>query len=624
MVSQSHSGMMNHMEHGRPMQMQYVPQQGMQQIQVQQVQQGAVPANVAFAPQGSVRMVQTIQPQPGQQYVIAQSGQQLAPGQSIPVTVGPNGVLQPRIQQGHGAHPLHQLDGNGGLLEEDDVGSDFVDAPCSSNSVAPKRYKCKSSKKNVNDEDALRIARDLLKALQMDGGGGGGMSDSSSDEEEVDEDDDPIRRIADRIGDGQIEDGEQAIVEEDPLNSGDDQSDDEDLETLFDADNVIMCQFEKVVHRARSKWKFQLKDGIMHIDNKDYCFQKCSDYDVVGVVNYDAMIFAARKGFLLDDLRTVLDFFGVRLDVVYVGNMFFEVTLQLRVSRHSADNVTPPYISSSKFGASESSSSKTRQNRVIPLPYITGRERAKHPKRRHTTVASLLGEPEYTVCKDHLRGHEEDPQFACESCEKKFMSRNELRNHKRRNCMEPPPKKRPSACRRSRQYEPQPDAPLPRSGLKMTSLQQFSLSDLSGIYVMLRAEDVRQFVGYTALDAPAMLCARSQGYCGADVPLFLYYSDQNRGPKKKSFNFWPLVLAGMVGLGVLVITILALSTITIIRSGRRALIRPQKNSRSPPPPYPYNLDGTSDLPPAPVSSMSAPQPFTVNPTMDIPFVPPTA
>ncbi|VDM70515.1 unnamed protein product [Strongylus vulgaris] len=101
------------------------------------------------------------------------------------------------------------------------------------------------------------------------------MSDSSSEEEEADDDDDPIRRIADRIGDGQIEDGEQAIVEEDPLNSGDDQSDDEDLETLFDADNVIMCQFEKV-HRARSKWKFQLKDGIMHIDNKDYCFQKCS------------------------------------------------------------------------------------------------------------------------------------------------------------------------------------------------------------------------------------------------------------------------------------------------------------------------------------------------------------
>ncbi|KHJ94397.1 hypothetical protein OESDEN_05676 [Oesophagostomum dentatum] len=72
----------------------------------------------------------------------------------------------------------------------------------------------------------MRIARDLLKALQLDGGGGGGMSDSSSEEEEADEDDDPIRRIADRIGDGQIEDGEQAVVEEDPLNSGDDQNED--------------------------------------------------------------------------------------------------------------------------------------------------------------------------------------------------------------------------------------------------------------------------------------------------------------------------------------------------------------------------------------------------------------
>lgn len=37
------------------------------------------------------------------------------------------------------------------------------------------------------------------------------------------------------------------MVEEDPLNSGDDQSDDEDVERLFEADNVVMCQFEKVL-----------------------------------------------------------------------------------------------------------------------------------------------------------------------------------------------------------------------------------------------------------------------------------------------------------------------------------------------------------------------------------------
>lgn len=61
--------------------------------------------------------------------------------------------------------------------------------------------------------------------------------------------------------------------DEDPLNSNDDQSDDEDLETLFQADNLIVCQFEKV-NRARTKWKFTLKDGIMHLNGKDYCFQK--------------------------------------------------------------------------------------------------------------------------------------------------------------------------------------------------------------------------------------------------------------------------------------------------------------------------------------------------------------
>jgi len=39
---------------------------------------------------------------------------------------------------------------------------------------------------------------------------------------------------------------ESPAEEEVPLNSDDDQSDDEDLDTLFDADNVVVCQFEKV------------------------------------------------------------------------------------------------------------------------------------------------------------------------------------------------------------------------------------------------------------------------------------------------------------------------------------------------------------------------------------------
>uniref|UniRef100_A0A1I7ZH10 Transcription initiation factor IIA subunit 1-like n=1 Tax=Steinernema glaseri TaxID=37863 RepID=A0A1I7ZH10_9BILA len=62
--------------------------------------------------------------------------------------------------------------------------------------------------------------------------------------------------------------------EEEPLNSEDDLSDDEDLETVFDADNVAMCQFEKV-DRVKRKWKFHLKHGVMKIEGRDYVFSKC-------------------------------------------------------------------------------------------------------------------------------------------------------------------------------------------------------------------------------------------------------------------------------------------------------------------------------------------------------------
>lgn len=56
------------------------------------------------------------------------------------------------------------------------------------------------------------------------------------------------------VGEGENGDDEEQSVEDDPLNSGDDQSDDEDIDTLFDADNVVMCQFEKV--RLPFGWLF--------------------------------------------------------------------------------------------------------------------------------------------------------------------------------------------------------------------------------------------------------------------------------------------------------------------------------------------------------------------------------
>ncbi|XP_016283435.1 TFIIA-alpha and beta-like factor isoform X3 [Monodelphis domestica] len=89
------------------------------------------------------------------------------------------------------------------------------------------------------------------------------------------------------------------IVEEDPLNSGDDVSE-QDVPDLFDTDNVIVCQYDKKatssqsltccnlltqtstvklpaflkIHRSKNKWKFYLKDGVMCFGGKDYVFAK--------------------------------------------------------------------------------------------------------------------------------------------------------------------------------------------------------------------------------------------------------------------------------------------------------------------------------------------------------------
>ncbi|XP_069350037.1 TFIIA-alpha and beta-like factor isoform X1 [Eulemur rufifrons] len=68
------------------------------------------------------------------------------------------------------------------------------------------------------------------------------------------------------------EDPQVDIVEEDPLNSGDDVSE-QDVPDLFDTDNVIVCQYDKI-HRSKNKWKFYLKDGVMCFGGRDYVFAK--------------------------------------------------------------------------------------------------------------------------------------------------------------------------------------------------------------------------------------------------------------------------------------------------------------------------------------------------------------
>lgn len=185
--------------------------------------------------------------QPGQVFVVQQPN-----GQNIPMSIMPNQIPQHRIihqgqpqqaqqqqpQQGNQLTHMNQMDGNVGS-ESDGEG------PSGPVKLAPKKTKCSLRVRGsgASEKKAMKVLGSLLKDFQLDGGGGG-MSDSSS-EDEPDDDDDPLRRIADRMGNGEVEDGDQ-VAEEEPLNSEDDQSDDEDLTMLFEADNVVMCQFEKV------------------------------------------------------------------------------------------------------------------------------------------------------------------------------------------------------------------------------------------------------------------------------------------------------------------------------------------------------------------------------------------
>lgn len=102
--------------------------------------------------------------------------------------------------------------------------------------------------------------------VQLDGTGDGS---SSSEDDDFDNDDNDDDNDEDQ-NDDEAEEGE----EEEPLNSGDDVSE-EDPTELFDADSVIVCQYDKI-NRIKNKWKFNLKDGIMNLNGKDFVFQRAT------------------------------------------------------------------------------------------------------------------------------------------------------------------------------------------------------------------------------------------------------------------------------------------------------------------------------------------------------------
>ncbi|OBS66636.1 hypothetical protein A6R68_04822 [Neotoma lepida] len=150
----------------------------------------------------------------------------------------------------------------------------------------------KDLKKNSTSERGLNIPAtddDINEIIQIDGTGDNSSTEDVGSVRDVDENEFPgisdagdlkvLEEEADSVSNedstadsSDNEEHQIDTMEEDPLNSGDDVSE-QDVPDLFDTDNVIVCQYDKI-HRSKNRWKFYLKDGVMCFGGRDYVFAK--------------------------------------------------------------------------------------------------------------------------------------------------------------------------------------------------------------------------------------------------------------------------------------------------------------------------------------------------------------
>lgn len=115
-------------------------------------------------------------------------------------------------------------------------------------------------------------SRNIEITFQLDGTGPPGSDDEDDDEDNDIEGND----VADDLDDDDDDDGNDEGNEDSrPLCSEDDVSTDEEPSELFDTDNVVVCQYDKI-SRTKSKWRFVLKSGVMNINGRDFVFQKAN------------------------------------------------------------------------------------------------------------------------------------------------------------------------------------------------------------------------------------------------------------------------------------------------------------------------------------------------------------
>ncbi|XP_068110541.1 transcription initiation factor IIA subunit 1 [Hyperolius riggenbachi] len=220
----------------------------------------ALPAGVTPVQQlitNSGQLIQVVRAANGAQYILQPQQQMVLQQQVIP-QMQPGGVQAPVIQQ---VFP-------GGLSQQTGVIIQPQQILFASNKtqVIPTTVSAPQPPQGqltvANPQQPQQGQQQAPLVLQVDGAG-----DTSSEEDEDEDEDYDEEEEEDKEKDG--EDGQ---VEEEPLNSEDDVSDEEGQE-LFDTENVVVCQYDKI-HRSKNKWKFHLKDGIMNLNGRDFVFSK--------------------------------------------------------------------------------------------------------------------------------------------------------------------------------------------------------------------------------------------------------------------------------------------------------------------------------------------------------------
>jgi len=153
----------------------------------------------------------------------------------------------------------------------------FPVRPSNPTNIGNSTMKASSQLDGANDEVLSKKRRKkkskiIEVSFQLDGTGPpiGGDDDDDDDDSEAEGND-----VADELDDDDDDDGNEGGAEDpNPLCSDDDVSDDEPAE-LFDTENVVVCQYDKI-SRTKNKWRFTLKSGVMNIDGRDYVFSKAT------------------------------------------------------------------------------------------------------------------------------------------------------------------------------------------------------------------------------------------------------------------------------------------------------------------------------------------------------------